>query len=207
MFTRAADLHRVALHEHDVVAVTDEIYEHIRYEASTSRRRCPAWPTERDDLRREQDVSVTGWRVGWIDAARAHRRIRKCTTSSRSRACAPAGGVAAGLSLGGLLRLSHTSTQASRSLVARSRRLASRRADPGAYYVLCDITPFGLYDDVAFARWLVSESAWRRPALPSINPRWKHLIRFTFFKTHDVLAAAAERLAKTGEMAARRRSS
>ena len=73
---------------------------------------------------------------------------------------------------------------------------APRRPE-GAYYVLCDITPFGFDDDVAFARWLVSEvgvagvpgsSFYSEPALG------KHLIRFTFCKTHDVLAAAAERL-------------
>jgi hypothetical protein len=32
----------------------------------------------------------------------------------------------------------------------------------------------------------------------------KHLIRFTFCKTHDVLAAAVERLARTRELAAAR---
>ena len=32
----------------------------------------------------------------------------------------------------------------------------------------------------------------------------KHLIRFTFCKTHDVLAAAVERLLKTRKMAAMR---
>ena len=84
---------------------------------------------------------------------------------------------------------------------------APRRPE-GAYYVLCDITPFGFDDDTTFARWLVSEvgvagvpgsSFYSEPALG------KHLIRFTFCKTHDVLAAAAERLGKTRELAAQRR--
>jgi aspartate/methionine/tyrosine aminotransferase len=83
---------------------------------------------------------------------------------------------------------------------------APRRPE-GAYYVLCDITPFGFDDDTKFARWLVSEvgvagvpgsSFYSEPALG------KHLIRFTFCKTHDVLAAAAERLLRTRELAADR---
>ena len=82
------------------------------------------------------------------------------------------------------------------------------RKPEGAYYVLCDITPFGFDDDTKFARWLVSEvgvagvpgsSFYSEPALG------RHLIRFTFCKTHDVLGAAAERLARTMELAAKRR--
>ena len=83
---------------------------------------------------------------------------------------------------------------------------APRRPE-GAYYILCDITPFGFDDDTAFAQWLVSavgvagvpgSSFYSRPELG------RHLIRFTFCKTPDVLNAAAERLARTGELAARR---
>jgi len=77
----------------------------------------------------------------------------------------------------------------------------------GAYYVMAGIKSFGFDDDVAFARWLVSEvgvagvpgsSFYSEPALG------KHLIRFTFCKTHDVLAGAAERLLRTRELAAKR---
>jgi aminotransferase len=81
------------------------------------------------------------------------------------------------------------------------------RSPEGAYYVLCDISPFGFDDDVAFAHWLVAKvgvagvpgsSFYSRPELG------RHLIRFTFCKTHDVLSAAAERLARTKELAERR---
>jgi aspartate/methionine/tyrosine aminotransferase len=83
---------------------------------------------------------------------------------------------------------------------------APRRPE-GAYYVLCDITPFGFDDDTAFARWLTREvgvagvpgsSFYSEPTLG------KHLIRFTFCKTQDVLEAAAQRLMRTGELAAKR---
>ena len=83
----------------------------------------------------------------------------------------------------------------------------SPRLPEGAYYILCDISPFGFDDDTEFARWLVStvgvagvpgSSFYSRPELG------KHLIRFTFCKTDDVLKAAAERLATTRDLAARR---
>jgi aspartate/methionine/tyrosine aminotransferase len=81
------------------------------------------------------------------------------------------------------------------------------RRPEGAYYVLCDITPFGFDDDTVFARWLVSEvgvagvpgsSFSSEPALG------KHLLRFTLCKTHDVLAQAAEKFMRTRDVAARR---
>jgi aspartate/methionine/tyrosine aminotransferase len=73
--------------------------------------------------------------------------------------------------------------------------------------VLCDITPFGFEDDTTFAHWLVSKvgvagvpgsSFYSRPELG------RHLIRFTFCKTDEVLLAAAERLARTRELAEHR---
>src|SRR5207253_2682057 len=66
----------------------------------------------------------------------------------------------------------------------------------GAYYVLCDIRPFGFKDDVAFANWLVTEvgvagvpgsSFFSRPELG------RDLIRYTFCKTADLLEDAGAR--------------
>jgi aminotransferase len=80
----------------------------------------------------------------------------------------------------------------------------SPNSPAGAYYVLCDIRPFGFDDDVSFARWLVSDigvagvpgsSFFSRPDLG------RHLIRFTFCKTPDVLDAAGARLRRVGSVA------
>ena len=71
VFTRA-ELETIArlCREHDVIAVTDEIYEHIRYEGAHI-------PIATLDGMAERTVtisgasktfSVTGWRVGWIVA-------------------------------------------------------------------------------------------------------------------------------------------
>ncbi|TMC01635.1 MAG: aminotransferase class I/II-fold pyridoxal phosphate-dependent enzyme [Chloroflexi bacterium] len=162
--------------EHDVVAVTDEIYEHIRIVA-------PAELTA--GIRKVHDFVTVGAPAPLQEA------------------------VAEGLSLGRPYYDSlATEYRRRRDVLVPALEAAgfAPRRPEGAYYVLCDITPFGFDDDTAFARWLVSEvgvagvpgsSFYSEPALG------KHLIRFTFCKTHDVLAAAAERLARARELAAK----
>ncbi len=77
------------------------------------------------------------------------------------------------------------------------------RLPEGAYYILCDISDFGLADDVTFARRLVAEvgvaavpgsSFFSRPELG------RDLIRFTFCKTDDLLREAGERLARARDV-------
>jgi aspartate/methionine/tyrosine aminotransferase len=69
----------------------------------------------------------------------------------------------------------------------------------GAYYIMTDISAFGFPDDVAFAKYLVTEigvaavpgsSFYRDPADGRTH------LRFTFCKTEKTFQAAAERLAK-----------
>jgi aminotransferase len=74
----------------------------------------------------------------------------------------------------------------------------------GAYYVLCDIRPFGFEDDVAFANWLVREVGVAGVPGSSFFSRrelGRHLIRFTFCKTPDVLEQAGARLGRVRELA------
>jgi len=199
--------------EHDVVAVTDEIYEHIRYEGEHIPIATLPGMAERTVTisGASKTFSVTGWRVGWIVApAELTAGIRKVHDFVTVGAPAPLQeAVAEGLSLGRPYYDSlATEYRRRRDVLVPALEAAgfAPRRPEGAYYVLCDITPFGFDDDTAFARWLVSEvgvagvpgsSFYSEPALG------KHLIRFTFCKTHDVLAAAAERLARARELAAK----
>jgi aminotransferase len=201
--------------EHDVVAITDEIYEHIRYEGEHIPIATLPGMAERTVTisGASKTFSVTGWRVGWIVAPpELTAGIRKVHDFVTVGAPAPLQeAVAAGLALG---RPYYDSLGAEyrkrRDLLVAALETAgfAPRRPEGAYYVLCDITPFGFDDDTQFARWLVSEvgvagvpgsSFYSEPGLG------KHLIRFTFCKTHDVLEAAAERLVRTRELAAKRR--
>ena len=217
VFTRA-ELETIArlCREHDVIAVTDEIYEHIRYEGEHI-------PIATLDGMAERTVtisgasktfSVTGWRVGWIVAppelSAAIRKVHDFVTVGAPAPLQEA--IAVGLDLGRPYyeRLS-AEYRVRRDHVVRVLDDAglSPNTPQGAYYVLCDIRPFGFDDDVAFANWLVSEVGVAGVPGSSFFSRrelGRHLIRFTFCKTPDVLDEAGVRLGRLRELARARKS-
>ena len=200
--------------EHDAIAITDEIYEHILYQGTHIPIATLPGMAERTITisGASKTFSVTGWRVGWIVAPAALTAgIRKVHDFVTVGAPAPLQeAVAAGLALGRpYYQTLSGEYRARRDILVPALQRAgfSPNVPEGAYYVLCDITPFGFDDDTAFAHWLVStvgvagvpgSSFYSRPELG------RHLIRFTFCKTHDLLNAAAERLSQTRDLAARR---
>jgi aspartate/methionine/tyrosine aminotransferase len=218
VFTRA-ELETIArlCREHDVIAVTDEIYEHIRYEGEHI-------PIATLDGMAERTVtisgasktfSVTGWRVGWIVAApeltAAIRKVHDFVTVGAPAPLQEA--IAVGLDLGRPYyeRLS-SEYRVRRDHLVRVLDAAglSPTTPQGAYYVLCDIRPFGFEDDVAFANWLVRDVGVAGVPGSSFFSRrelGRHLIRFTFCKTPDVLDEAGVRLSRLGDLARARKSS
>jgi aspartate/methionine/tyrosine aminotransferase len=190
--------------EHDVVAVTDEIYEHIRYEGEHIPIATLPGMAERTVTISgfSKTFSVTGWRIGTIVAApELTNAIRKVHDFLTVGAPAPLQeAAAAALSLGdAYYRSLAAEYRARRDLLYEALTSADFRPmlPQGAYYMLCDIGHFGFDDDVAFAHWLVRDvgvagvpgsSFFSRPELG------RHLIRFTFAKRHETLREAAARV-------------
>ena len=197
----------------DVLAITDEIYEHIIYDG------CQHVPVAAIDGMADRTVtlnslsktySVTGWRVGWAIAppglTGAIRKVHDFLTV----------GAAAPLQEAGAVALSFPETYYAELAAGYQRRRDMLLAllEPrgfvcftprGAYYVMTDIGGFGFADDVEFSRYLVQEvgvavvpgsSFYHDPALGRTK------VRFTFCKRDETLQEAGRRLQAVAARAA-----
>lgn len=189
----------------DVVAITDEIYEHILYDG----RRHVALASL--DGMRERSVTisgmsktfgVTGWRVGTMIASPpltdAFRQLHDFVSIGAAAPLQEAGAVAYRLPRDYYDRLaSDYQSRRDRLCHALLEIGFDLQMPQGAYYVMTDISAFGATDDVAFARFLVRDvgvatvpgsSFFRDKALG------RQFIRFCFCKKDETLDAAIERL-------------
>jgi aminotransferase len=193
-------------------AVTDEIYEHIRYDGEHIPIATLPGMRERTITisGASKTFSVTGWRVGWIVAPpEVTGAIRKVHDFLTVGAPAPLQeGVAAAL------ETLPPSYYADLATAYRRRRdglcgplaEAGFRLTPpeGAYYVLADFSGLSDQSDVSFSEWLTREigvapvpgsSFYSEPALG------RKLVRFAFCKTDDLLEEAAARLRRMSSRA------
>ncbi|MFI5371614.1 MAG: pyridoxal phosphate-dependent aminotransferase [Candidatus Eisenbacteria bacterium] len=215
VFTRAELEHIAALcRKWDVIAITDEIYEHMVYEGEHV-------PLATLEGMRERTVtisgasktySVTGWRVGWCLAApRLTAAIRKVHDFLTVGAPAPlqeAIAVALSLPESYYERLVQGYREKRAFLVPALEAAGFGTFEPrGAYYVMTDISSFGFPDDVAFARHLVATigvAAVPGSSFYSDPVAGRQRLRFHFARRKETLEAAVTRLARlrTGAPAA-----
>ena len=194
--------------EHDVVAFTDDIYEHIRYAGEHIPLASLPGMAERTVAVNSlsKTYSVTGWRVGWVIApAHLTSGIRKVHDFLTVGAAAPlqaAGTVALGFADAYYDELA-SGYRARRDLLLDALTGTGLRpfVPDGAYYVMADIASVTDEDDVTFARRLTADpgvatvpgsSFYSRPELGRTK------IRFAFPKRLQTLEEAAERLARIG---------
>ena len=192
---------------YDVLCLTDEIYEHIVYDAEHVP---PATVPGLEDRTvtinaLSKTYAVTGWRVGWAIAPPA------ITSSIRKVHDFLTVGAAAPLQAAGAVAMALPPDYYARSAAAyRERRdlLCQVLADvgftfhvpDGAYYVLCQTGRLDpAQDSSAFARRMVVDPGVA--AVPGTSffadpADGAGIIRFAFPKRLETLQAAAERLAK-----------
>jgi aspartate/methionine/tyrosine aminotransferase len=188
-------------------AITDEIYEHMLYDGA-QHISLASIEGMRDRTitinALSKTYSVTGWRVGWaIAAPEVTASIRKVHDFLTVGAAAPlqeAGAKALEFPPSYYEKLARDYSVRRERLLEILTKVGFRCFKPrGAYYIMTDISAFGFPDDFAFAKYLVEEigvaavpgsSFFRDPA------DGKSILRFTFCKKEETLAAAAQRLSK-----------
>jgi aspartate/methionine/tyrosine aminotransferase len=189
----------------DVIAITDEIYEHILFDDKEhlAIARLDGMADRTITINGlSKTYSVTGWRVGYtIAAPRITQAIRKVHDFLTVGAAAPlqeAGARALRLDRSYYVALRSRYADRRDQILTVLKEAGFRCYDPdGAYYVMTDISSFGFDNDVEFSRFMVQKvgvavvpgsSFYHRPESGRTQ------VRFAFCKKDETLDAAATRL-------------
>ena len=190
--------------KHDVIAITDEIYEHIRY--AGSHHVLATWPGMRERTVTisglSKTFSCTGWRLGYaIAPAEMSSPIRKVHDFLTVGAPAPlqaAGAIGMAFGADYYNQMAMEYRERRDMMVAALDEAGFKFCAPeGAYYILADFTGISDLRGVEFALWLAKEvgiatvpgtSFYHDAALGET------VTRFAFCKKRETLEKAAERL-------------
>ncbi|MEV6896924.1 pyridoxal phosphate-dependent aminotransferase [Amycolatopsis sp. NPDC051372] len=193
--------------EHDLIAVTDEVYEHLVFDDASH------IPLATLPGMRERTVSIssagktfncTGWKIGWVcstpELVAAVKAAKQFITFVSGGPLQPAVAYALDHELPWVEEL-RTSLQDKRDRLSAGLADAGFAVRPssGTYFVTADVRPLGFTD--------AAELAWKLPervgvaAVPvkvfTDHPdEWKHLLRFAFCKRNEVIDEAVGRLRK-----------
>jgi aspartate/methionine/tyrosine aminotransferase len=190
--------------EFDVIAFTDDIYDHIVFEGEhIPLATMPGMADRTVSIHSmSKSYSVTGWRIGWTiaapDLSQGIRRVHDFLTVGAAAPLQAAAVVALGFPPSYYENLVDD-YRARRDVIVPALRSAGFRVNEpaGAYYVMTDIRDLTDLDDVAYAMQLIRDpgvagvpgsSFFSRPELGRTK------LRFAFPKRIETLTAAAERL-------------
>jgi N-succinyldiaminopimelate aminotransferase len=195
-------------HRHDALIVTDEVYEHLTFDASHL-------PVATLPGARERTVSIssggktfstTGWKIGWLSApapiVTAILAVKQFLTYVNGAPFQPA--IALGLDLpDSYFHGLAADLAAKRDLLAGGLTAAgfTLTVPQGSYFIVADAAALGHRDGVEFCRTLpdragvvgIPISAF---CLPEHKQEYASLVRFAFCKRVDVLEEATARLAR-----------
>lgn len=198
--------------ERDVLAITDEVYEDLTYDAARPHVHLATLPGMADRTVTLSSLgkgfSLTGWKIGWAIAAPALTKGVRAAHQFLTFATATP------LQLGAIAAFEHGS-QYLRELRAQFKAQRDELSDAlrefglrvfashGTYFVMADFSPIaaklGVEDDRAFCR-VLTERAGVTAIPPSVfyeNPaHGRHLVRFAYCKKPETMREAIARLAR-----------
>lgn len=189
--------------KYDGYVITDEVYEHIIYEPYRH-----VYMASLPGMRERTIIcnslsktySITGWRLGYVIASSAIiDRVKKVHDFLTVGAAAPLMEAAVtGLNFGDeyYQELQSHYTHMKNLFAGGLQQLGFRITEPqGAYYVLLDVSEFGVQDDYAFAAWMAEKVGVAAvPGSSFFREPVHHLVRFHFAKEDATLNEALNRL-------------
>jgi aspartate/methionine/tyrosine aminotransferase len=190
--------------EHDAIAITDEIYEHLVYRGShISLATLPGMRERTITISgASKTYSVTGWRIGWLIAPTALtagiRKVHDFLTVGAAHPLQIA--IASALELPSSFYVELLGDyQERRDAIVSGLRECGFEVEPpdGAYYVMAGFQAFGFDDDAAFARHLIENAAVATVPASSFyhDPsKGRGLVRFSFPKKIDTIERGMEAL-------------
>jgi N-succinyldiaminopimelate aminotransferase len=208
VFTRAElDALAALCVEHDLIAITDEVYEHLVFDDAEH------VPLAALPGMRERTVSIssagktfncTGWKIGWVcstpELVAAVKAAKQFITFVSGGPLQPAVAHALDHELPWVDGL-RESLQEKRDRLSAGLAAAGFAVRPtaGTYFVCVDVRPLGFAD--------AADLAWELPGRVGVaavpvkvftdHPdEWKHLLRFAFCKRNEVIDEAITRLRK-----------
>ncbi|TVT59098.1 pyridoxal phosphate-dependent aminotransferase [Amycolatopsis rhizosphaerae] len=192
---------------HDLIAITDEVYEHLVFDGAEHR------PLATFPGMRSRTVAVssagktfncTGWKIGWVcstpELVAAVKAAKQFMTFVSGGPLQPAVAYALDHELAWVDGL-RDSLAAKRDRLGAGLTEAGFTVHPslGTYFVCADVRPLG-FTDAAQLAWQLPERIGVVAVPVSVftdHPeQWRHLLRFAFCKRDEVLDEAIERLRK-----------
>lgn len=190
---------------HNLIAITDEVYEDLAYEAEHLRLATLPGMWERTITLSSigKTFSLTGWKIGWAIAPEPLTRAVRAAHQFLTFAINPALQAGAAAALG---------APPAYFTEVRAQFLAGRDAllecltrigfavspPPGGYFIMAEHTPFGHESDTAFVRHLIETvgvAAIPPSAFYQDHPdEGRRLVRFAFCKKSDTIREACRRL-------------
>ena len=196
--------------KYDAYFVTDEVYEHIIYEPYKH-----VYMASLPGMKERTIVcnslsktySITGWRLGYVIAnPNIIDRVKKVHDFLTVGAAAPLMEAAVtGLEFEDKYyeELQAHYTHMKELFVGGLKKLGIKFTEPqGAYYVMVDVSEFGVKDDTAFCEWMAEHVGVAAvPGSSFFKEEVNNYVRFHFAKKDDTLQEALNRLATLKEKA------